>query len=204
MGHLHGRLRHLGRHVQQLRDRPGRRPDRAGGHVRARVPAPAGDADRRDPAAPREDREGRAPLQAGPGRGREVTDSTTSTNTGTTEVPEGGFQPPEGLQPVLTGLREEFEDAIREVGGHRGEVVVELERDRLGEVCTPPPDAPAARFRMLAGITGIDYLNYDDRPDRLCADYNLYSFDHNIRIRLKVRVTVEDPHIPSVTGVWPG
>src|SRR4029453_9233299 len=37
-----------------------------------------------------------------------------------------------------------------------------------------------------------------------CADYNLYSFDHNMRLRLKVRVTTEDPHIPSVTGVWPG
>ena len=121
---------------------------------------------------------------------------TTETTEDGTEVPEGGFQPPEGLQPVLTGLREEFEDAIREVGGHRGEVVVELERDRLVEVCTWLRDAPAARFQMLTGIAGIDYLHYDDRPERLCADYNLYSFDHNLRLRLKVRVTVEDPHIP--------
>ena len=129
---------------------------------------------------------------------------TEPTTAETAEAPEEGFQPPEGLQPVLTGLRERFDDAIREVSGHRGEVVVELERDRLVEVCTWLRDHPAARFRLLASITGIDYLNYDDRPERLCADYNLYSFDHNIRIRLKVRVTVEDPHIPSVTGVWPG
>jgi NADH-quinone oxidoreductase subunit C len=128
-----------------------------------------------------------------------VTDSTT---TETTE--QAGFQPPDALQPVLTGLRERFEDAIKEIGGHRGEVVVELERERLVEVCTWLRDHEAARFRLLASITGIDYLNYDDRPERLCADYNLYSFDHNIRLRLKVRVTVEDPHIPSVTGVWPG
>jgi NADH-quinone oxidoreductase subunit C len=90
---------------------------------------------------------------------------TTETTGNGAEAPEAGFQPPDALQPVLTGLRERFEDAI---------------------------------------LTGIDYLKYDDRPERLCADYNLYSFDHNIRIRLKVRVTVEDPHIPSVTGVWPG
>ena len=121
-----------------------------------------------------------------------------------TEAAELDFQPPEALQPVLTGLRERFEDAIREVSGHRGEVVVELERDRLVEVCTWLRDHPAARFRLLASLTGIDYLKYDDRPERLCADYNLYSFDHNTRIRLKVRVTTEDPHIPSVTGVWPG
>lgn len=121
----------------------------------------------------------------------------------TAEASENGFRPPDALQPVLTGLRERFEDAILDVGGHRGEVVVELERERLVEVCTFLRDHPAARFRQLASITGIDYLKYDDRPERLCADYNLYSFDYNIRIRLKVRVTVEDPHIPSVTGVWP-
>jgi NADH-quinone oxidoreductase subunit C len=121
----------------------------------------------------------------------------------TTEASENGFKPPDAVQPVLTGLREHFEDAILEVGGHRGEVVVELERERLVEVCTWLRDTPAASFRLLASITGIDYLKYDDRPERLCADYNLYSFDHNVRIRLKVRVTVEDPHIPSVTGVWP-
>jgi NADH-quinone oxidoreductase subunit C len=114
------------------------------------------------------------------------------------------FQPPDALQPVLTGLREHFEDAIVEVSGHRGRVVVELERERLVEVCTWLRDHESARFRMLASITGIDYLKFDDRPERLCADYNLYSFDHNMRLRLKVRVTVEDPHIPSVTGVWPG
>ena len=43
------------RHVQQLRDRAGRRPRRAGRHVPARLPAAAGDADRRDPQAARQD-----------------------------------------------------------------------------------------------------------------------------------------------------
>ena len=108
----------------------------------------------------------------------------------TTEATENGFRPPDALQPVLTGLRERFEDAIVEVGGHRGEVVVELERERLVEVCTWLRDHESARFQQLASLTGIDYLKFDDRPERLCADYNLYSFDHNMRLRLKVRVTV--------------
>jgi NADH-quinone oxidoreductase subunit C len=121
----------------------------------------------------------------------------------TAEASENGFRPPDALQPVLTGLRERFEDAILDVGGHRGEVVVELERERLVEVCTWLRDTPAASFRLLASITGIDNLKNDHRPDRLSADYNLYSNEHNIRISLTLRVTVADPHIPSVTGVWP-
>ena len=42
------------RHVQQLRDRAGRGPHRPGRHLPARLPAAAGDADRRDPQDARE------------------------------------------------------------------------------------------------------------------------------------------------------
>ena len=48
-----GRVRQQRRHVQQLRDRAGRRPRRPGRHVPPRLPAAPGDADRRDPQAPR-------------------------------------------------------------------------------------------------------------------------------------------------------
>ena len=112
-------------------------------------------------------------------------------------------QPPDAIQPVLTGLRDSFPEAVKGVGGHRGEVTVELDRGSLVEVATWLRDHPAARFRLLADLSGTDYLNLDDRPERLCVDYHLYSFDHNVRLRLKVRVSVDDPHVPSVTGVWP-
>ena len=46
VGHLHGRVRQLGRDVQQLRHRAGRRPDRPRRRLRARLPARS-----RDPAA---------------------------------------------------------------------------------------------------------------------------------------------------------
>ena len=57
VGHLHGRLRLLGRHVQQLRDRAGRRPHRPRRHLSARLPAAPRDAAGRDPQAPPEDPE---------------------------------------------------------------------------------------------------------------------------------------------------
>ena len=41
VGDLDGRVRLVRRRVQQLRDRPGRRQDRAGGRLRARLPAAA-------------------------------------------------------------------------------------------------------------------------------------------------------------------
>ncbi len=58
-----------GRHVQQLRDRPGRRPHRPRGRVPARLPAAPGDAAGRDPQAPRADQgreDGRPQARAEP------------------------------------------------------------------------------------------------------------------------------------------
>lgn len=115
-------------------------------------------------------------------------------------MPPETTQPPDLIQPVLTGLRERFGEAVREVSGHRGEVTIELDTAHLVEVATWLRDDPSAAFTHLSDLSGTDY---PERPDRLCVDYHLYSREHNVRLRLKVRVTVSDPHVPTVTGVWP-
>ena len=60
VGHLDGRVREQRRDVQQLRDRAGRRPDRPGRRVRARLPARSRDADARHPHPARPDPHRRA------------------------------------------------------------------------------------------------------------------------------------------------
>jgi NADH-quinone oxidoreductase subunit C len=108
---------------------------------------------------------------------------------------------PERLQPMITALRDRFDWLDSDdISGHRGEVTVELPRERVVEVAAFLRDHEATRFEHLSDLSGTDY---PDRPDRLCVDYHLYSFEHNVRLRLKVRVTVSDPHIPTVTEVWP-
>ena len=109
-------------------------------------------------------------------------------------------QLPERLRSVVTALQERFPAAVKEVREHRGEVTVEVDRAALVEVATWLRDHPEASFRLLSDLSGTDYPN---RPDRISVDYHLYSYDHNVRLRLKVRVTLDDPHIPTVTGVWP-
>src|SRR5262245_58416906 len=108
---------------------------------------------------------------------------------------------PERLQPIITALRDRFDWLDSDdISGHRGEVTIELSRERVVEVARFLRDDPATRFEHLSDLSGTDYPN---RPDRLCVDYHLYSFEHNVRLRLKVRVTVEDAHVPTMTGVWP-
>ncbi len=154
-----------------------------------------------DHQAARQDPQGRVALEADPRGGVRGTPRGCPGGSGPGGPGDGGrvMAPPDAIQPVLTGLRDRFPEAVKDVVGHRGEVTVELHREHLVEVATWLRDHAAARFRMLSDLSGTDY---PDRPDRFSVDYHLYSVDHNLRLRLKVRVSLEDPHVPSVTGVW--
>jgi NADH-quinone oxidoreductase subunit C len=46
----------------------------------------------------------------------------------------------------------------------------------------------------------VDYLG---TPDRLHSVYHLTSMTYRRRLRLEVSVSTEDPHVPSVTSVYP-
>ena len=55
-------------------------------------------------------------------------------------------------------------------------------------------------FTFLASVHGLDY--YPEEP-RLGVQYELLDMATVDRITVKVRVTVDDPHVPSVTHEWP-
>jgi len=97
-----------------------------------------------------------------------------------------------------------FNDAVYRVVVHRGELTLFIERERITEVCRTLRDDPALRFELLSSVSGVDYLDANpEEPKRLHAVYHLTSMTYRRRIRLEVEVTVDDPHIPSVTSVYP-
>ncbi|HWA67231.1 MAG TPA: NADH-quinone oxidoreductase subunit C [Mycobacteriales bacterium] len=96
----------------------------------------------------------------------------------------------------------DFAGAVEAVVVHRGELTLHIKREALVEVCQVLRDDPALRFEMCAGVSGVDYIN-DPTGRRLHSVYHLLSMTYRRRIRLEVSVTVEDPHVPSVTAVYP-
>ena len=65
-------------------------------------------------------------------------------------------------------------------------------------------DDPSLRFELLSSVSGVDYLNPDDAAsNRLHAVYHLTSMTYRRRIRVEVAVSVDDPHVPSVTAIYP-
>ena len=69
-------------------------------------------------------------------------------------------------------------------------------------VATALRDAPELRFPLLIDIVGVDFL---PRHPRFELNYHLVSPDRDqpLRLRVKARVPGDDPHVPTVTGVWP-
>jgi NADH-quinone oxidoreductase subunit C len=93
-----------------------------------------------------------------------------------------------------------FAQAVTKIVVDRDELTLEVEREHLIAVATALRNDPALRFELLSSVSGVDYLHAERR---LHSVYQLTSMTYRRRIRLEVAVTVEDPHIPSVTPLYP-
>ncbi|MGH3711894.1 MAG: NADH-quinone oxidoreductase subunit C [Micromonosporaceae bacterium] len=120
-----------------------------------------------------------------------------------TEPPYGGY-----FDEVVDGLRDGLTDAgfdaeaIEKVVVDRGELTLYVKPERILDVCRVMRDDESLRFELCSSVSGVDYLDNGDAR-RLHVCYHLTSLTYRRRIRLEAAVTAEDPHLPSVTSVYP-
>jgi len=93
-----------------------------------------------------------------------------------------------------------FDEAVSKVVVDRGELTFVVRPEHLVDLCRTLRDDPALRFELCSAVNGVDYLG---TPDRLHSVVHLTSMTYRRRIRLETSVPVEDPHVPSITGVYP-
>lgn len=107
------------------------------------------------------------------------------------------------MQALLDNLKAKFPDAILAtyVDAARAETAVSVAAARLLDIARYLYDAPTAAFDQLTDICSVDYP--EDRL-RFEVIYHLHSLPLRQRLRLKVRLTEDDPTIASVTGIWKG
>lgn len=102
---------------------------------------------------------------------------------------------PEPLDNQLVRrLRARFGAAVGEATLDRKQAIVVVARERLLEVGRYLREEE--RFDLLTDLTAVDWY---ERQPRFDVILNLYSFDHNERLRLKVPV---GDACPSVVGLW--
>jgi len=61
-------------------------------------------------------------------------------------------------------------------------------------------DSADLKFSFLAELTAADYW---PREPRYEVVYILVSLEHRLRLRMKVRVSGPDPHLATVSDIWP-
>lgn len=105
----------------------------------------------------------------------------------------------EALSDLAGYIDSTFGNAINGHAIAHGELVIEVGPQNLVKLCKFLRDDAQCLFQQLVDICGVDYPERDQRFDVV---YNLLSFKHNTRIRLKV-ATNEDIAVPSVVSIWP-
>jgi NADH-quinone oxidoreductase subunit C len=97
-------------------------------------------------------------------------------------------------------LAERVRARVPDVLVARGEATVLVERDRLIETLGTLREDEELRLDFLSSVTATDWPG---REPRFRVVYELSSTEHHHRLRVKVGLPEDDPHVPSVTGLFP-
>jgi NADH-quinone oxidoreductase subunit C/D len=107
------------------------------------------------------------------------------------------------MQPLIETLMTRFPQAVISVEADtaRSEVTVHVAAGRILDLAKFLHDAPEASFDHLTDICSVDY---PEDQQRFEVVYHLHSLGLRRRLRLKARLSEDDPAIASVTGIWKG
>jgi NADH-quinone oxidoreductase subunit C len=101
--------------------------------------------------------------------------------------------------PLVRSLQEESPTWLVAAKIEFDELTVEVLPDRITHVCRFLKENH--HFERLSSVTGVD--RFPQEP-RLEVVYHLHSFSKNRRVRVKTRVSTDNPELESMTAVWPG
>jgi len=104
----------------------------------------------------------------------------------------------EKLHEFVEKLRNENAAWVVEVIEAHGEVTVITSRESIVDACRSLKDMHG--FDMLADLCGCDRGPEED--PRFEVNYHVFSTRHHNRLRLKVVLGEDDPHVPTVTQIW--
>src|SRR5687768_512878 len=104
----------------------------------------------------------------------------------------------EKLHGYLESLKEANGSWVTAVAEAHGEVTAIVPREAIVEACSFLKGQHG--FDMLADLCGADRGPEED--PRFEVNYHLFSTKHHNRLRLKVLLAEDDPHVGTVTSLW--
>jgi NADH-quinone oxidoreductase subunit C len=102
---------------------------------------------------------------------------------------------------VVEALRAWSANAISEVIEFRGETTIVLARKLLRTVAERCREEEKLQFNLLTDATCVDRFPMEPRFE---LNYHLVSIPLRQKVRLRVRLSGDDPVVDSLVPVWPG
>ncbi|MBP6826141.1 MAG: NADH-quinone oxidoreductase subunit C [Saprospiraceae bacterium] len=101
---------------------------------------------------------------------------------------------------LLTAIENRFPGAIRTHSEPYGMLTLETTREQIIDILSFLKNDPELDVNFLTSLCGIHYPDQTGRE--LGVVYHLHSFRHNLRLRIKIFFSIEDPRVPTTTGLW--
>jgi len=105
----------------------------------------------------------------------------------------------EKLHVFVDKLKAKNASWVEDVIDALGEVSIVVPREALVDVCNTLKDEH--EFDLLADLCGADRGPEED--PRFVVNYHLFSTKHYGRLRVKVRVSEDDPKLHTGSQIWP-
>jgi NADH-quinone oxidoreductase subunit C len=103
-----------------------------------------------------------------------------------------------GLELIAQELSDATPGSVLGTTFERGRSEIQVDGSRIREILI---QLQHRGFNFLASVHGVDY--YPEEP-RLGVIYELLDMHEVDRLAIKARLTIDEPSIPSVTGLYPG
>ena len=107
------------------------------------------------------------------------------------------------MHAVLETLKQTFPSTVLSVheDPERFDLAVQVKAEGWHEIAGFLHDDPSMAFDHMTDICSADF---PDDLERFEVIYHFLSLPHGTRLRVKARVTEDDPTIPSITDIWKG
>jgi NADH-quinone oxidoreductase subunit C len=102
--------------------------------------------------------------------------------------------------PIIAKIRGWRPEAVAGLIWFRGEITVVIYREHLRHLAEFLRAEPSLAFTYLSDVTAVDRFPIEPRFE---LNYHLLSLSRRETIRLRVRISGDDPVTESVIPVWP-
>jgi NADH-quinone oxidoreductase subunit C len=106
-----------------------------------------------------------------------------------------------GNQELIDTIQAQFGEAILAADEQYGQLVFSIHRENHAALLRHLKESDDLAFDFLMDLFGVDYGEMGGL-ERYAVIYNLYSLQHNQRLRVRVWVPENDPRLNSIVPLW--